>query len=74
MERQIIAANRSCPVEHFHSDDATCGRGTPPSGAQTGPHYHIGSYSCFAESKWLPSLDACVRPHWHVNDPTFRSA
>jgi len=65
-----------CPVEHYHLNDPTCGMGEPPPGAQTGPHRHEGSTTCYKErccGKRAPR-GACVRPHWHLNDPSWRPA
>lgn len=72
-----------CEVEHYHVNDPTC---FPPNAAfhgigqyQGGPHYHEGSKTCH-NGKAMTSTQAgiaagiCNAPHYHVNDPTFRSA
>lgn len=69
---------QQCPVAHHHRGDTTCrpgGSGSEP-GAQNGAHYHVGSSTCCAGDPPLnytaPDPRYCVRPHHHVNDPTWR--
>ncbi len=66
------APPQTCPVQHFHVGDPTCGKGPMPAGAMGGPHYHVGNVTCHGGSSADPS--ACNVPHWHWQDPTFRSA
>ncbi len=67
------APPQTCPVQHFHLGDPTCGKGPMPAGAMGGPHYHVGSATCHGGSSADPA--ACNVPHWHYpSDPTFRSA
>lgn len=63
---------RNCPVAHYHLNDRTCraGGSGPERGAQNGPHRHVGSTTCYAGDD--APRGACVRPHHHVNDPTWR--
>ena len=74
-----------CPVEHFHLNDPTCRPGefgypnedVVYEGYQIGPHYHVGSTTCQPEGccgRPRAPRGACARPHWHVNDPTWRAA
>jgi hypothetical protein len=78
MNLQWMSLVGNCPVEHYHLSDPTCmpgGSGNEP-GAQNGPHRHESSATCQKERCCgrKPPPGACVRPHHHVNDPSWRPA
>jgi hypothetical protein len=77
MNFQWLTIVGNCPVEHYHLNDPTCypgGSGNEP-GAQNGPHRHEGSATCHKEpccGKRVTRPGACMRPHHHVGDPSWR--